>query len=153
MSARLSSLFISPRPSFHLPPPPTPALTIPLALLSCLHVLLLHTLFPKAPQPLFAIGLIHGMLPVLSPTAAALCPFPTPTSPTLSLPLFAPAFCPITPSSPSSLSPASLVPTSRLISYFPPLLSVCASVAKCYPFLLFSVCLCVLGPVLNPQLG
>lgn len=37
--------------------------------------------------------------------------------------------------------------------YFLPLLSVCASTAKCYAFLLFSVCLCVLGPVLSPQLG
>lgn len=77
--------------------------------------------------------------------------FPLP----LLLPLFPyrSMFCPITLSSPSSLSLAPLVPTSRLISYFPPLLSVCASAAKCYPFLLFSVCLCVLGPVLNPQLG
>lgn len=40
-----------------------------------------------------------------------------------------------------------------LISYFLPLLSVCTSTAKCYPFLLFSVCLCVLGPVLSPQLS
>lgn len=42
---------------------------------------------------------------------------------------------------------------SSSTSYFLPLLSVCASTAKCYPFLLFSVCLCVLGPVLSPQLG
>lgn len=64
-------------PHFICPPSPAPA--IPLALLSCLHVLLLHTLFPKAPQPLFASGLTHGMLPVLSFTAVALHPFPTPT--------------------------------------------------------------------------
>lgn len=42
---------------------------------------------------------------------------------------------------------------SSSISYYLPSLYVCASAAKCYPFLLFSVCLCVSGPVLSPQIG
>lgn len=93
------------------------------------------------PVPSCTIWCRFHLWPPFSPT-----PFPVSCVYTLSI-------CLMTRSSPFSLRVCLSPHLFFKISYFLPLLSVCTSTAKCYPFLLFSVCLCVLGPVLSPQLS
>lgn len=119
MSARLSSLFISPRPSFHLPSLPRSRSRYPSGSLVMPACFIASYTFPQSPPA----TLCFWTHPWYAPSFIFHCSCSAPISHSHSFlgpRCFAPSVCPVTPSSPSSLSPAPLVPTSRLISYFLP---------------------------------
>lgn len=108
--------------------------SLPPALMLCLLLLLLCTI-SQSHQLVFTPRFIRDLLPVSSFPAITLYSY---------FFFHFPTICLLTRSSPFSLF-LLFFPNFPSISYFITLPSVCASSAKCYPLLLFSICLYVSG--------